>query len=189
MFDTETLGVRERSVVTTLACIPFCFEDDLTYEAHIENGLYIKFDVKEQIKQYQRTTDKDTLEWWKKQSDEAKQHSLAPSVDDVSLAVGCQQLRDFIKSTNYDFKTSWAWSRGSYFDFPKIEDLYRDLGQRAPYNGFKVRDTRTMIDVLTGSLNGDYDLENGTPQEFLKHHALHDCALEVAKVKEIFKLL
>ncbi len=187
MFDIETLGVREHSVVTTLACIPFTFEDDKTYEDHVLAGFFVKFDVKDQIKTYARVTDADTIDWWKRQSEEAKRNSILPSKDDVPQQEGCERLRAFIKGTDYDFKNAFVWSRGCYFDFPKIEDLYRDLGQKPPFNGFKIRDTRTMIDVLTGDLRGEYELENGTPASFVKHHALHDCALEIAKMKEIYK--
>lgn len=189
MFDIETLGVRERAVVTTLACVPFTLEDDKTYKQHVKDGFFVKFDVKEQISKYARVTDPDTISWWKGQSNEAKKNSILPSENDQTLADGCSALRRFIKGTDYDFKNSFIWSRGCYFDFPKIEDLYRDLGEKPPFNGFKIRDTRTMIDVLTGSLRGDYNLEGGTPDGFVHHHALHDCALEIAKMKEIYKSL
>ena len=187
MFDIETLGTRERSVVLTLACVPFTFEDvSETYDDIIANGFFVKFDAKEQIKTFQRVTDADTIAWWKNQSDEAKRFSLPPSADDVSLEKGCADLRAFIKGTNYDFKNSYIWSRGCYFDFPKIEDLYRDLNQKAPFNGFKIRDTRTMIDVLTGNMRGEYDLRDGMPTNYIKHHALHDAAFEAVRMKEIF---
>lgn len=187
MFDIETLGVREHTVVTTLACVPFTFEDEVSYTDLVNKGFFAKFNIKEQIKTYKRTTDAPTIDWWKRQSDEAKFNSITPSDNDVTLLEGCTALRKWIKTTDYDFHNSFVWSRGSYFDFPKIEDLYRDLKENAPFNGFKIRDTRTLIDVLTGSLKGDYTLENGAPKGFIHHHSLHDAALEVAKIKEIYK--
>lgn len=189
MFDTETLGTRERAVVTTIACVPFSFDVPATFDQLVKAGFYLKLDGRQQIRDHKRETDQGTIDWWKKQPQEAREASILPRADDVSQEEACERLRAFIKRTGYDFKTGWAWSRGAAFDFPKIESLYHDLGQLQPINGFMIRDTRTAIDVLTGSLKGDYELRDGIPKTFMKHHALHDAALEVLKLKEIHDLL
>src|SRR6478736_9170831 len=92
-FDIETLGHRDSTVVTTLACVPFSFEDDLTYDDHVLNGFYVKFNIEEQLKVYKRTTCEETLAWWKQQTPEAKAHSIIPSKDDSSLVDGLNALR------------------------------------------------------------------------------------------------
>lgn len=158
MFDTETLGTRERAVVTTLAVVPFSFDVPATFEQLERASFYVKLNGVEQIKKYKRETDQGTLDWWKRQPKEARERSILPTPDDVPLETACEDLRTWIKGTGYDFKTGWAWSRGAAFDFPKIESLYHDLGQLQPINGFMIRDSRTAIDVLTGSLNGTYEL-------------------------------
>jgi hypothetical protein len=45
----------------------------------------MKFDVEDQVKNYNRKIEKDTLEWWGKQNKEA-QAKLAPSGEDKSIA-------------------------------------------------------------------------------------------------------
>jgi len=185
MFDTETLGSNERAVVTTIAVIPFSFDQPATFESLLASGFYAKMDGLHQIKKYKREIDDQTVAWWKKQPKEARQRSILPSPDDEKMEDVCDNLRAWIKGTGYSFKEGWAWARGPHFDFPKIESMYRDLGQFQPINGFAIRDVRTAIDVLTGSLNGMYGLNEGTPKGFIKHHALHDAALDVLRLKEI----
>lgn len=186
LFDTETLGKRENAVVTALACVPFRFEDNTGYDDLVLNGFFVKFNVPEQLQDYKRTTCPDTLQWWREQSKEARQNSILPSSNDVSLVEGLKQLTEFIKGTGYNYKKSYVWSRGNYFDFPKIEDLYRQAGLEVPFSTWKIRDSRTYIDILAGTDNGMYVLKNGTPKNFIHHHALHDAALDVSRMLEIY---
>ena len=188
-FDTETLGLYENAVVTTLACCAFTFEDSASYDEIVESGFFVKFKVDEQIQVYHRETTASTLQFWKEQSDEAKKRSIIPSANDVALRDGLLQLTDYIQNSGYNWKKSYLWSRGNAFDFPKIESLYRNAGLEVPFNTFRVRDTRTMIDCLTGSENGYYSLRNGIPASFIKHHALHDTAIDCAAMKEIYKTM
>lgn len=189
MFDIETLGLRETSVVTSLACVPFTFEGSETYDDLIQNSFYVRFSVEDQIKNYKRTTDASTINWWKSQSEEARAMSIKPSPDGVSLLTGIDSLSTFVEQSDYDLRKSYVMSRGNAFDFPKIESLYYSVNIPCAINTFMARDVRTYIDILTGSSNGQYELKNGEPEGFVKHHALHDAAFDVVKMKEIYKLL
>lgn len=186
-FDVETLGTRPGSVVLSLACVAFKFEDEKTFADYILDGFYVKFDPIEQIK-LGRLTDADTLSWWKKQSDEARAVTK-PSKDDVSLKTGLAMLRDYIKGSDYEWKHGYCWCRGNYFDFPMLESLHDQAAMPIPYNTWKIRDTRTFFDVLTGGDRGMYELKDGLPKEFVHHHALHDTALDVMRMKEVFRML
>jgi hypothetical protein len=184
-FDLETLGKKANSVILSMACIAFKFEDDTPYSKYVLDGFYVKFNPLEQIKMG-RTVDRETVEWWKLQNDEARKVTQ-PSDDDVSVAEGLAMLREYINGTDYEWKTGYCWSRGNYFDFPMIEDIHDQLGAKLPFNTWKIRDIRTMIDVLTGDDRGRYELRGGVPKEYVPHHALHDTALDIMRMKEIFK--
>jgi hypothetical protein len=186
-FDLETLGKKSTSVVLSMACIAFTFEDDTPYSQYILDGFYVKFNPIEQLKMG-RTTDQDTINWWKEQNEDARKVTL-PSEDDVTVKEGLLMLRDYIGKTKYEWKKGYCWCRGNYFDFPMIEDLHDQVGLKLPFNTWKIRDIRTMIDVLTGSDRGEYNLRDGLPKEYVHHHALHDAALDVMRMKEIFKSL
>jgi hypothetical protein len=188
-WDIETLGMKETTVVTTLAIIPFTFEGNETYDELVLNGFYVKFSIADQLKNWKRTTTQSTIDWWKTQSEEAKVNSIKPSKDDVALEAGLDQIEYWIGKSKYDMKKSYNWARGSNFDFPKIEDMFDMAGRALPFNTWKIRDTRTYIDVLTGNDRGAYELKNGTPKNFIHHHALHDAALDTMRLKEIYATL
>ena len=58
-----------------------------------------------------------------------------------------------------------------------------------PYNGWKIRDIKTAIDIMAGVDNGAYTLLGGIPKQFIKHNSLHDSVLDILRLKELFKLL
>lgn len=189
LWDIETLGLHENAVVTSLAVVPFQFETYRPYPSYVRDGLFVKFDIPEQIKKYQRGTDASTLQWWKEQSKEAKQFSITPSAEDVDLKTGLDLIRQWIQSVEgHEFKKSYHWSRGNDFDFPKISSLHEYAGVDKPFNDRRIRDVRTYVDILTGVDNGYYT-PIGTEtvlKEFVAHHALHDAAKDAYCMVEIY---
>lgn len=190
MFDIETLGVRSNSVVLSLACVPFSFEKRECFLDYVQKGFFVKFDVKEQIKVYNRVFSQDTIDWWKKQDKEVRRNALEQSNSDKPLRVGIIQLCKYINTTGYSFKNSYVFSRGSNFDFHIIEHLIEEsVGITKPFNTWKIRDSKTAIDILCGVDNAKYDLQLGQKDEgFITHHSLHDAALEAAKLSEIYHI-
>lgn len=188
IFDTETLGLKERAVVCSLSCVPFTFEDRRPYSEIVKGGFFVKFDVKEQIGTYGRTLTPSTVEWWKTQDAAAKKYSITPSEDDVSMEDGLRSMLQFIKDSAHSAKKSYVLSRGNAFDFPKIEDMLDQIGETCPYAFYRVRDTRSIIDVMAGVDNGKYMPLGGAPKGFIAHHALHDAALDAWALQDLYHL-
>lgn len=185
MFDIETLGKREDTVVLTLACVPFTFEERATYKQLMERGFYVKFNAQEQIRVWKRSTDKDTIAWWKQQSEEAREAALYPSDMDATMIDGLDALAQYIKGTDYKWKEGYLWARGAnYFDYPKIEHMYDQAEVKIPFNTWKIRDVRTYVDILTGVDNGKYELN--LPGSHVAHNCLDDCVRDVMSMKEIY---
>ena len=159
IFDTETLGVRENAVILSLSCVPFIFEKRDYFENYLKTGFKIKFNVKEQIQKYKRDVEKFTVDWWEKQDKIIRDENIKPSLLDVSLLDGLKSLSTYIALLGYDFNKSYVFSRGSYFDIPKIESLYGNVNLKLPFNSFKIRDVRTYIDILYGVDDGNYDVK------------------------------
>lgn len=189
IIDIETLGFASDCVVLSLGATVFTFETDRPndYNQYVLDGFYAKFDAREQVTKYGRSMDDDTIEWWRKQPEDARTVTK-PSPDDVSLLDGMDQLNSWIRASGYDWRNSFVWSRGTYFDFPKLEHIYNQIGVKPAYNGWKIRDTKTYCDVLTGGNSGLYH-PKVTPAEFVHHHALHDAALDAYRCVELFQLL
>lgn len=187
IIDIETLGIRTSSVILSIGCVPFKFEEHITcLDEYLEKGFYVKFNVIEQLKAG-RTTDTGTIEWWKEQSAEARS-VLYPSAEDVSVLHGLRQLTDFIDNSGYSHSKSHIWARGQDFDFPKIADLCYTNNFPLPYNTWMSRDIRTYIDVLTGNGRGQYSAHIEGETNMVVHNALFDCAMDAIRMTEIYKL-
>ena len=187
IIDLETLGLRENTVVLSLGAVAFKLVAGQinNYSKLVKDGFYCKFDAKEQLTVYKRTTTESTMQWWKGQSAEAKE-VLKPTPIDWRMADGLNDFNSWLQKVGYDKKNSYVWSRGTYFDFPKLEHMYEQAGIECGYNGWKIRDTRTYIDILTGNDRGAYTPDGGNPAAFVHHNALHDAALDGYRMIEIF---
>lgn len=190
-FDLETLAVKEpNTVILAVACVPFSFAERKSYDDYVNAGFYRKVEAKSQILAGDSKC-LNTIKWWQSQDISAQKNAFLPSKDDIDVKQAFIELADFIiTKTDYDKKNSWIWSRGVAFDFPKIEYRFDQVANEidCPINTWMIRDTRTMIDCLTGSKNGQYRLKK-EPTNFVKHHCLHDCAHDVVIMKEIFDKL
>ena len=186
VIDTETLGLYQDAVVLSLGAVAFKFNNDASdYEALVRNGVHIKFDVNEQIHTYKRQMTDSTLEWWRGQSAAAKE-ILKPTPQDAKMADGLAEFNGWLRRVKYDFKNAFVWSRGTYFDFPKLEHMYMQAGVDCGYNGWKIRDVRTYIDVLLGTNSGKWEPPK-VPASFVAHDSLHDAAMDAHRMQLIFQ--
>ena len=195
IFDLETLGVKRRDVViVSIACVPFDITKQNTFDELEAQSFFRKLDIRSQLKTG-ATVEESTMEWWSKQSEEARRFSIKFSETDVDNATAFTELADFVKSVpGYDYKNSFIWSRGIAFDMPKIEyqmELLAETGVDVPVNFWKARDIRTFLDTLTGQNTGTYtcpEVEEAIARAHL-HHALHDAIIDAIRMQQLYKLL
>jgi hypothetical protein len=179
MFDIETLGVESTSVILSLGIVHFDKGVD-NYSDLIENGLFIKFNANEQVKQYNRTIDKDTITWWSKQNEYARATNFIPHESDLTVMDGLGILKRYIKKHRTDDNEVF-WARGS-LDQVCIDSLCKaaDEDLITFYNNW--RDVRTAIDFISEKpKNGYCTVAHPTfnRDDVCKHHPVHDCALDV----------
>lgn len=184
VFDTETLGLYQDAVVLSIGATAFQFGSKPNYDKLVRDGFHVKFDVAEQFQKWGRKTTDSTMEWWKSASKEARE-ILKPTPQDMGMLEGLDALNTWIRNSGYNFKESFVWSRGTYFDFPKMEHMYMQVGISPGYNGWKIRDTRTFIDTLLGTNRGTYEPSN-KPAGFIAHDALHDAAMDAYRLQDLF---
>jgi len=179
MFDIETLGTESHSVILSAALTHFEIGTDYTYEQLLDNSIFVKVDVQYQLKELKRVAQKDTIDWWSKQHEYVRGVSLKPTDLDMSPLEAIRALRDY--AAQFPEKDQTVWARGS-LDQMCIDSLTRQLDQELifPYNNW--RDMRTAIDLLkdTGK-NGYCDIVHPTfkSHNVIKHHPVHDCALDI----------
>ncbi len=181
IFDVETLGVESNAVVLSAALIHFDPEKRPTYQDLLDTACFVKFNAKEQM-QAGGTVSKSTLSWWKEQHEYVRKVSLEPSREDMTVQNGMQQLYDYMaKFPNAKQQTMWA--RGS-LDQLAIDSLAVRFGleEITGYNMW--RDVRTAVDILYGTTNGYVDVDHPLfkRHEVIKHHPVHDCALDAMQL-------
>ena len=178
MFDVETLDTESTTVILSAALCYFDPTKQPSFEDLVENSVFVKFNVAEQ-REMGRTMSRDTMSWWKNQTQHSKEKSLIPSEDDVSVKLGIEILHRYVEKHDPEQQCQF-WARGS-LDQMCIDSLSRQEGMDviAPYWAW--RDVRTAIDCLCGSNNGytDVDFPGFLRDNVLKHDPVHDCALDV----------
>lgn len=180
-FDIETLGTESTSAILSFAC---CYYDgkELSFRKLLDNTFFVKIDVQDQIKRFGRTTDKNTMEWWSKQTPHAKKKSLIPSPDDVKTETALALFHKWI-SQKPDWQNDMVWVRGS-LDHPVFESLVKATGKKIfiPYNMF--RDVRTAVQCFYPNEKGGYvdvDLKkipDFDPSSIFKHDPVIDVCLD-----------
>lgn len=192
IYDFETLGKKQNeSVVLSMAALPFTEErfttdNPYTYNELLMNTKYIKFDVKEQVEVYGRKVDKETVEWWSKQSAEARK-SLAPSKDDAPLAELYPFLIDLIDDPK---KAKKIYTRGNTFDPIFLESLLQNINKPDPFPWWNVRDTRSMIEGMTfgTDIRNDF-IPDELKEHFVHHNPIHDVAIDVMRLQYVARIL
>ncbi len=177
MFDIETLGVASNSVVLSAAMIKFEADDTRTFHELVESACFVKFNIEEQ-KEMGRNVSHETLDWWEKQSDIAKQTSLYPSSQDMLVTDGIEKFCKYISDNGGNEQI--FWTRGS-LDQIVFDSLCRSSGMNTVTHYNKWRDVRTAVDFLgSNPINGYCKIKNFNPDLYvIKHVPQHDCALDI----------
>ena len=189
--DFETLGKDHDCVVLSFSILGFDpFKDDYTFEELVPMVKTWKIDIKQQIKDG-RTISKDTLEWWKNQTEEV-QKVLEPSDSDTPPSVFIEELHQYLESFDRSY-TTLVYCRGTDFDLPILRDL---VGKYSEYDKYdfltkfwNIRDIRSLLcGRLDNNLSTTFLKEQDIPG-FIKHNSAHDVAKAVFELQESRKFI
>ncbi len=183
--DIESTGIESTTAILSLAMIHV---PDGTPRKAIElmdDYIFVKFDVKDQIERFNRTVDLGTIDWWKKQSEQARLKSFDRNPDlDMKTEDGLDILDAWIKR-HKDYNKDLVWIRGT-LDQMALDSLYGALGRKPTFNYNVYRDMRTAIDLLYPDSNGGYvEVDSSLCEEFdqfqwIPHDPLHDIVRDSA---------
>lgn len=189
IFDFETLSQKpENGVVLSLAMMnydPNRFNDmPYTYQELVDKCHYIKFDVEDQVKKYNRKIEKDTLEWWGKQNETARA-KLAPSSEDKSIA----DLYNFFV-VNKPVNLKKVYTRRNTFDPMFMTSICEATGYPDPYPWWDVRDTISYIEGLVHpqEIKTNF-IPEGLEEHFVAHDPSHDIAMDVMRIQTIIQAI
>jgi hypothetical protein len=180
--DIETLSVESTCVVLSISMIhvdgdKLPKDNTKAYYQMLDSACTVKFNASEQIKA-KRHVDKNTVDWWVKQCEPAKEMSFYPLNSDKSVAEGSAILHEWFY-TFPNAKNLPIWVRGS-MDQPAYSSLLRSNGlpDLAPYNNF--RDVRTAVELMYPDSKAGYvDVPNFDTVNVIKHMPNHDVAYDL----------
>ena len=154
MTDIETLGKKPGCVILSIGAVAF---DPLSFETGPK--FYANINVTDAMNRG-FFTDPDTVAWWEKQSQAAKDH-LVPNQLPIEEAL--RSFSQWFKAVG----SEKIWCHGAPFDAPILEHAMTYLGIPVPWKYYNVRDTRTVFDLF------QFDI-NSVKREGTHHSALAD---------------
>lgn len=184
IYDFETLSQNPiDAALVSCAKLSFSFKslknNEYSYNQLLNQTEYMKFDVADQVKNWNRKVEQSTLEWWKSQSKEAIA-SIKPSDKDVSITRLIPWLgSDLTNNTKYVF------TRNNTFDPVIVTSVCSLMGEKVPYDWWKIRDTKSFIFGLVYDNNIRDDFIPPNCDNYVKHDPRHDIVLDVMRLQTL----
>ena len=172
MVDLETLGTKPGSAILSIGAVLFDPHGKLPKNVPEKKCLYHNAEIKTSIAAG-FTFEQETVDWWLTQPKEAQEKL---KVDKISIQKALLELRLFY-STN---KCVCIWSHGSDFDVVLLQEGYRKIDMRHPWERNAVRDVRTTCKLAGVNPDGPNPLS---------HDALQDAIGHARAVQQAFKTL
>jgi DNA polymerase III epsilon subunit-like protein len=172
MIDIETLSTKNNAVILTIGAIKFYRGKDICPLENTAN-FYRRIDIKS-CKKLNMDIDKNTVQWWNNQSDEAKYEALV-NKDRKDIKEVLEELSEFIKDCKH------IWANSPSFDCVILENAYRCCELEIPWKFWNLRDCRTIYDI------GKTTLKSIVKET--KHNALDDCYNQILCLNKSYKNL
>ncbi len=161
MIDLETMGTNTNAPIVVIGAV---FFDPQTGE--IGPVFYIVISLTDAMNTG-AVPDGGTIEWWLKQSSEARAAILT---DQVKLKDALSRFREFINEYS-DEKFVQVWGNGATFDNAILRTSYERLDTPCPWRYHNDRDVRTIVEL---GKTIDFDARTVIPFEGVRHNALDD---------------
>ena len=161
MIDLETMGTNTNAPIVVIGAV---FFDPQTGE--IGPVFYIVVSLTDAMNTG-AVPDGGTIEWWLKQSSEARAAILT---DQVKLKDALSRFREFINEYS-DEKFVQVWGNGATFDNAILRTSYERLDIPCPWRYYNDRDVRTIVEL---GKTIDFDARTVIPFEGVRHNALDD---------------
>jgi len=134
MLDLETLGVTPGCGILAIGATSLDFK----------HRFYDKISPQSN-KSYRLFTDPSTLEWWNKQSDEARNESFSGYLD---LAAVLQTFNIWLSELPLEGRKLEVWGNGADFDLPILRVAYKETKIKDEIPPFAARCYRTIKEMF-----------------------------------------
>ena len=159
MVDIETMGTEPYSSIVSIGAVEFDLQTGKTGKSFYRN---ISLKSCEEIG---LKLNADTVMWWMKQSDEARESLTYGPVDDIVAVL--DSFTDFCSQEKYEI-----WGNSARFDLGLLQNAYDVIGEPIPWDHRKERDVRTLVALYPKAKKAQ--TWDGTD-----HNALSDCYKQI----------
>jgi hypothetical protein len=187
MLDIETLGQGANAVITSIAAIAFDIttgQTGKTFHTHVDVDSCVRAGLDMEV---------ETIKWWFKQSDAARNHFLEGQKRAVSLVEALSAFRTFmsyLSVTEAPIEELIVWGRGPRFDHAILTTAYTLLNVPLPWNFRNEMCVRTMEWLRPGIKEFTPKVDTGHGSDGMgSHDAIKDAYYQIAYVSGIFQNL
>jgi len=159
MIDIETLGTRPGDTILSIGAVKFTAEEGIVEE------FYVTIDP-ETCKAAGLRAQKSTLEWWEKQSPEAR---AAAFKGEMSLNAALTKLTMWMPPLD----NVLVWGNGANFDNTLLAAAYRAMKMDLPWQYWNDRCYRTIANMF---------LKTRVERVGTGHHALDDAKTQTLRL-------
>lgn len=172
MIDIETTGNSVGCKVLSIGC--FGFDKDGQ-----QCEFYRRFETGSQQLEG-LTDDESTLEWWSRQSDEARAEAFGGTTKPAD------GISDFKKFFYKNFSTDRGnhfrvWCNGLDFDFPILKEFFRRFGFGFPWMFWTQYDYRTIKNCFYGIKDAEGNVA--------AHNALEDAKAQMRGLRRFYEIM
>ncbi|MCT7633891.1 3'-5' exonuclease [Aliarcobacter butzleri] len=164
MIDIETLGTNSNALVVSISAVIFdmssnaigdTFEVGLNEQQQLEKGAII---------------DQSTVDWWDKQSDEAK--TMLNRLQKIDVEFALNEFNNWIKNNFSAPSKIKLWGNGATFDNVIVRNLFERHGIDFIIPYYADKDVRTLAYVAKVN-TFSYKFEG------VKHYGIDDCMHQI----------
>lgn len=175
MIDLETLDTQPGAVILSIGAVMFdptkppseCLGDEFYYVIGVPTCEALDMTISE-----------STLDWWEKQSPEARKvltQARDPS-ESVSITKALDRLSLFLPPGTK------IWSNGANFDQPLLDVAYHKIGKQIPWKYYNSRCHRTIVALHPNE-------KALRPPTILAHNALEDAKWQAKHLVNVAQVL
>lgn len=176
MLDLETLGTKPGCVILSIGAVvfdPFTRLDLTLPPQQPAPDFYRNIDLFSSL-MAGLEIEQATVEWWRGQSDEAKQ-AFTSSMSPYSLRTALIHFSEWLTSVESSIDDIVVWAKSPSFDCAILRAAYRACGIATPWS------FRNEADVRTAYLLHDY--KEPKTGDGVKHNALDDAKFQANNVR------
>ena len=143
MVDLETLGTGPGCAILSIGAVAFDPANDYigaSFHVVVSTASCRALGLREEV---------GTVEWWAKQSEQARAVLAEAERDGVSVGEALEAFSAFLRSHGGKPRVK-VWGNGADFDNAILADLYRRTGREAPWQFWNSRCFRTLKALAPG---------------------------------------